>query len=211
MLKLSNSFNLQNNQVRFGPKYDSIPITAELYSNGLIKITSKQNNLEINSLNILSICFYQTKKGKNPPGIEIYLPNKTYLLINSDNEIVNKWFYSLSHYLSKEANNNEDQLKMNIIRRKGYGITDDWEPTTIVVDNAKLTIYSDCDLALFRYRHAFTTFNKVFYKKGTSMHPNQIIIERKEGREIVFCHPSYEKAMDLINYFKSHGLQTIIE
>ena len=211
MLKLSDSFNLQSNQVRFGTKYDSTPVTAELYSNGSIKIASKQNNLIIDCSKILSICFYQTKKGNNPPGVEIYLPDKTYLLINNNNEIVNKWFYSISHYLSKGAFTNENKLTMNIIRRKGYGITDDWEPTTIVVDDAKLTIFSDCDLALFRYRHAYTTFSKIVFKKGTTAHPNQIIIERKEGREVVFSHPSYNKAMELMNYFKSQGLTTVIE
>ena len=85
MLKLTDSFNFQTNQARFGHKYESTPVTVELYSTGFLKIHSKQNklNIDINCAKILSLSFYQTKKGDNVPGIEIYLPNKTYLIYNT--------------------------------------------------------------------------------------------------------------------------------
>lgn len=210
MLKLSDSFALQSNQVKFGSKYESQQVTTSLYSNGIIKIESKTQNFEICCNTILSVCFFQTKKSNDTPGFEIYMPMKTYLFANQSQEIVNKWYYTISRMVDPSVAHINKELCMNIIRRKGYGITDDWEPATLVADCCKIIIYSDSDCAEFRYEHAYTTFDKIVFKKDVQAHPNQLTIERNGGREIVFSHPSYAKMKELLDFFRGFGLDSII-
>ena len=42
MLKLSETFSLQTNQAKFGPKYESIQATVQLFSNSNVIIETKQ-------------------------------------------------------------------------------------------------------------------------------------------------------------------------
>ena len=209
MLKLSETFSLQTNQAKFGPKYESIQATVQLFSNSNVIIETKQETINFEGKTSLSVCFFQTKKSDNLPGVEIYLPTKTYLLTHAKQEIVNEWYYALKRIQNKMEVFSKT-FTINLNRRKGYGITDDWHTVTVVADCCKFIIYSDCDLTKFRYEHAYNTISKITLKRNTPVHQNLLIFERFEGREIVFSHPDTDTIMKFMDFLLYSGIDPIV-
>lgn len=206
MLKLESNFLYQDNPIKFGQKFDSTPVSARFYSNGLTEVISKGITIySFSASQIKEIQSFRTKQGNDLSGIELYFPSKVILLRSQEPETVLKWKSNL--IIMNNTSKVEKLLTINLFQRKGMGLTNEYEACTIQADKWRYTIYNDCDCAVFRYNYPYLGIKKVVFQEGPPSRPYLLIVYLMDGKELYYSHNSEDILMELFNFFKIYCLK----
>jgi len=202
MRALSDDFSFQDNESSFGRWFESVCVVLDLFIDGKIVICEKKSGMVVKvcAKQMISVDFYSKKKSGKIVGFIMYFRTHTFLFMNDDTSIIQKWVCKLKDMVDPSYNFSTHEAIVNLGKNGPFGEV--VSQCLLCVDNCRIMLYYDLDKIKPRILCPYTEIKRAVLENNSNL-----VIERIAQKKLCFFSNKISQINGIIQVLKENGVR----